>query len=80
MDHFIYIPLKTNQSFHTLNHLLNFQAGIRKQFTNSEKEVLQTVILKREQTAQEVAESQLAMNGSNGHLSTGKFQSHRPHC
>lgn len=49
------------------------QAGIRKQFTNSEKEVLQTVILKREQTAQEVADSQLTMNGSNGHLSTGKL-------
>lgn len=41
-------------------------------FTSSEKEVLQTVILKREQTAQEVAESQLTMNGSNGHLNTGK--------
>lgn len=72
-------PLKANPS---LQHRIEFtcisfqfQVGIRKQFTNSEKEVLQTVILKREQTAQETADSQLAMNGSNGHLSTGKFQS-----
>lgn len=60
-------------------------------FTNSEKEVLQTVILKREQTAQELAEAnaaeaaaaaaaasssgtaQVTMNGSNGHLNTGKL-------
>lgn len=50
----------------------NFKAGIRKSlFTTSEKEVLQTVILKREQTAQEVAEAQVVMNGSNGHLNTG---------
>lgn len=50
----------------------NFQSGIRKPlFTTSEKEVLQTVILKREQMAQDAAETQLAMNGSNGHLNTG---------
>lgn len=47
-----------------------FQAGIRKStFTNSEKEVLQTVISKREETAQGVVE--VTMNGSNGHLNTG---------
>lgn len=44
--------------------------------------MLQTVILKREQTAQELAEAaaaaatsgsaQVTMNGSNGHLNTGK--------
>lgn len=50
---------------------------------------MQTVILKREQTAQELAEAnaaeaaaaaasgtaQVTMNGSNGHLNTGKFNS-----
>lgn len=44
-------------------------------FTDAEKEVTQNVILKREQTAQELAsETQLtiAMNGSNGQLNTGK--------
>ncbi|XP_031622536.1 uncharacterized protein LOC116340271 [Contarinia nasturtii] len=52
----------------------NFEAkaGIRKSlFTNSEKEVLQTVILKREQMAQDATETQLTMNGSNGHLNIG---------
>ncbi|XP_055314062.1 uncharacterized protein LOC129575144 isoform X2 [Sitodiplosis mosellana] len=48
------------------------KSGIRKPlFTTSEKEVLQTVILKREQMAQDAAETQLTMNGSNGHLNTG---------
>lgn len=58
---------------HNSNHFIcNFQSGIRKPlFTTSEKEVLQTVILKREQMAQDAAETQLAMNGSNGHLNTG---------
>lgn len=53
------------------------QVGIRKSiFSNTEKEVTETVILKREQTAQEISEIQsetVAVNiGSNGHLSTGK--------
>lgn len=70
--------------FNTIYFKIFQQAGIRKSlFTNSEKEVLQTVILKREQTAQDLAEAtaaeaasgvaQVTMNGSNGHLNTGNF-------
>lgn len=53
------------------------QVGIRKSiFSNTEKEVTETVILKREQTAQELSEHQsdaaTGTIGSNGHLNTGK--------
>lgn len=51
------------------------QVGIRKSlFSDAEKEVTQNVLLKREQTAQELADTQtiIAMNGSNGHLNSGK--------
>lgn len=49
--------------------------GIRKSvFSETEKVVTETVILNREKTAQEVAESQMTVtiNGSNGHLNMGK--------
>lgn len=49
------------------------QVGIRKSaFSETEKVVTETVILKREQTAQEVIETQLTTIGSNGHLNMGK--------
>lgn len=56
---------------------LVFQVGIRKSiFTNTEKEVTEKVILKREQAAQENAESHLeirvGINGSNNQLNTGE--------
>lgn len=59
------------------NFLTDWQVGIRKSiFSDTEKEVTETVILKREQTAQETADTQLAMaaaiNSSNGQLNTGK--------
>lgn len=41
-------------------------------FTDAEKEVTQSVILKREQIAQELEESG-AINGSNGQLNLGKI-------
>lgn len=54
--------------------------GIRKSiFTETEKEVTDTVILRREITQQELAESQLSVEeatdvGSNNHINTvGKY-------
>lgn len=53
------------------------QVGIRKSiFSDTEKQVTSTVIQKREQTAQEIAESQLnQVNaiGSNTQLNTGEL-------
>lgn len=80
--HQIYFWGMSNFQLKTSTYLK--QVGIRKSlFTNSEKEVLQTVILKREQTAQDLAAAaaaeaaagttQVTMNGSNGHLNTGNL-------
>lgn len=66
--------------FNWVSLYVSNQAGIRKStFTDPEKDALQTVILKREQTAKEVAESQVTMNGSNGHLNTGNFHTFSDH-
>lgn len=52
---------------------IDLQTGRRTStFTDAEKEVTQSVILKREQIVQELAESQ-AMNGSTGQLNLGNF-------
>ncbi len=54
------------------------QVGIRKSiFSDTERQVTSTVIMQREQTAQEIAESQqnqATAIGSNTQLNTGKFQ------
>lgn len=55
----------------------HFQVGIRKSiFSDTERQVTSTVIMQREQTAQEVAESQLndpTTIGSNTQLNIGKI-------
>lgn len=56
--------------------MYDWQVGIRKSiFSDTERKVTSTVILQREQTAQEIAESQLngpTTIGSNTQLNTGE--------
>lgn len=64
--------LKITQTYAILSIIK--KVGIRKSiFTDAEKEVTQSVILKREQNAQELVDNQMtiAINGSSGQLNIG---------